>query len=821
MKKVFLVLLLLNAVRLFAAPFNGNIMQFKQPDGSFVDVKLYGTEYYMRGEGLDRYTVIRDLNTQWICYAVLSPDGRELLSSGVKYTANKNNKTNLAAHPDVAFHLDISEKAREAIIFKNKKKLDKNSALNANSKTEIHPVIGNIKGLCIVVDFSDETCTLPLSEFFDFCNNLNYSNFGNNGSLKKFYSDVSGGLVEYENVVYGIYRAPLTFAAYDAMPYSQGAQEILGLALNWIDSQGFDFSTLTTNPDGSIEALNLMYTGNPPNWAQGMWWHMGSYTNFSADGVHSDSYNCSPANSPLTLATVAHENGHMIGKWPDTYKYNNTTGPDGIGAFDLMCWYGDSYNPVPPNPHFRSNASWGNVVDVTNYNGLIHDTANSRTCYKYLNLNDTNEFFLFENRKQEGRSTSIEDEGLTIWHIDRNGDNQTIHHEVYLVHANNDINNHMQACFHQGFNQEYGATTSPNSDFFNGNPSGLRAWEISQVQDVMTYKLGAGVAAPTFHLTYINISGDNNANGFLEPAESGNANVDIGNFGQINSGVTYTSCTAVGVNAGLVTVNTGPVPCGILQPNFVFPVFFNLTISPSAQLGSEIELKFEVSDGTYSNYITKKIIIGQQIIINNQQISTCSAIFYDHGGPYGNYANMTDYVITFIPPSVNQTISANFLTFDLEDEPNCAYDFLEIYNGPDQTSPLIGQYCGANSPGTVVSTHPSGKLTFNFHADEGVTGSGWSAVISCGMANGIVNLQEDKKVMIFPNPTNGILTVSYESNDLLYFSIEDVLGREVYPASVLATGDSRIDLSCKADGIYILKMRGSQGLRTEKILKSR
>ena len=89
------------------------------------------------------------------------------------------------------------------------------------------------------------------------------------------------------------------------------------------------------------------------------------------------------------------------------------------------------------------------------------------------------------------------------------------------------------------------------------------------------------------------------------------------------------------------------------------------------------------------------------------------------------------------------------------------------------------------------------------------------------MANGIVNLQEDKKVMIFPNPTNGILTVSYESNDLLYFSIEDVLGREVYPASVLATGDSRIDLSCKADGIYILKMRGSQGLRTEKILKSR
>ena len=60
------------------------------------------------------------------------------------------------------------------------------------------------------------------------------------------------------------------------MPYAQGARQILGLALNWINNQGFDFSTLSTNPDGSIQAINLMYTGNPPNWAQGMWFHKGN-----------------------------------------------------------------------------------------------------------------------------------------------------------------------------------------------------------------------------------------------------------------------------------------------------------------------------------------------------------------------------------------------------------------------------------------------------------------------------------------------------------------------------------------------------------------
>ena len=57
-------------------------MQFKQPDGSFVDVKLFGTEYYMRGEGLDNYTLVRDDQTQQICYARLSEDGNKLLSTG-------------------------------------------------------------------------------------------------------------------------------------------------------------------------------------------------------------------------------------------------------------------------------------------------------------------------------------------------------------------------------------------------------------------------------------------------------------------------------------------------------------------------------------------------------------------------------------------------------------------------------------------------------------------------------------------------------------------------------------------------------------------
>lgn len=501
MKKFSLIVLMLIAINSTASVYNGKIQSFKQPDGTNVDVKLFGTEYYMRAEGLDGYTLIRDEATKYICYAKLSADGNSLLSTGIVYKGVKNNSATLKNNLSIEKHIDVNESARNKTINQNILQLGatpdhnnfkmQNGGMSLNG-TPINPVSGYIKGLCIVVDFSDEPGTLPLSDFVDFCNSLNYTAFGNNGSLRQFYSDISGGVLDYENEVFGYFRAPLTFADYDAMPYATGAQQILGLALNWLDAQGFDFSTLSLNPNNSIMAINLMYTGTPAAWAQGMWHHKGHYTGFSADGVFSDDYNCSPANDPLELAVVAHENGHMIGKWPDTYKYNTTTGPDGIGAFDLMCWYGDYHNPTIPNPLFMNNVGWGNAVDVTNFNGIIVDSANSFTSYLYRNVNDSNEFFLFQNRMQTGRSTFIDDEGLTIWHMDRNGNNQTAHHEVYLMHANNNYNNENAACFTAGIHDEFGATTTPNSNFYNNIPSGLRIWDISAVNDPITYKLGTG-----------------------------------------------------------------------------------------------------------------------------------------------------------------------------------------------------------------------------------------------------------------------------------------------------------------------------------------
>jgi M6 family metalloprotease-like protein len=823
MKKSLLLFMMLCINFIFAAPYNGTIMQFKQPDGSFVDVKLYGTEYYMRGEGLDNYTLIRDEQSKYLCYARLSEDGDHLLSTGIIYKGKSGLMNSLRSLPGIAFHLDINSDARNKIIFTNKGLLN-HSSLEKHSGpqtptpvingTPVHHVSGNISGLCIVIDFPDEPATLPMSEFSDFCNDLNYSNNGNNGSLRKFYYDISGGLVDYQNVVYGYYHAQNTFAHYDSLPFGQGAIEVLDLALHWIQLQGFDFSTLSLNADSSIMAINIMYTGNPPNWSQGMWYHQGNYSGFSANGVHTNKYNTSPANAPLTIGTVAHENGHMIGNWPDTYKYDASNGPDGIGSFDLMCAAGDSYNPVPPNPLFRSNAGWGRVVDVTNYNGLNYDTVNSMTCYRYNNINDTNEFYLMESRMWEGRSISIPDQGLTIWHINRNGDNQTLNNEVWLEHADDNIFDESFACYHTPLYTDFNYLTTPSSGWYNGDESGLRVWDISAVDTVITYRLGSGVPGPALNIQYVNISNDNNGNGFIESGESADVNVNSLNNGQLNSTQSIASCNAVGANASFVTVNTPSINIGVINVSQTIPGLFNITINPSTPIGTVFSLRFSLMDSTDTSIVTKIFVVGEQIIMDNTNSTTCTSVFYDPGF-LSNYNNSVDAQKTIYPGNAGNYINVKFNSFDLEDEPACAYDFLEIHDGPAMTSPLIGIYCGNNSPDSVHSTDPGGALTFYFHSDGGVTGTGWEAHVECVPFLNVDDIAINS-FYISPNPTNGILNINSKFDNEFY--LYDIFGRRINKYFTVSDKNYKIDISDLNPGVYFMKSNSGKNSFCKKII---
>ncbi len=58
-----------------ADPVHGETFSYVQPDGSIVEVRLWGDEFYHIVESMDGYTLVRDQETKAACYAELSADG--------------------------------------------------------------------------------------------------------------------------------------------------------------------------------------------------------------------------------------------------------------------------------------------------------------------------------------------------------------------------------------------------------------------------------------------------------------------------------------------------------------------------------------------------------------------------------------------------------------------------------------------------------------------------------------------------------------------------------------------------------------------------
>jgi M6 family metalloprotease-like protein len=492
-----------------AAPHYGTEMLLKQPDGSLVKVKVYGDEYYQRIESMDGYTLIRNAKG-WICYAIIRNDQKDFASTDILYKGKdvstiKNFpslKKGLALSREV-----VSQKRREI-----KTKLEANAPalkprhreINANARGT---TVDYVKGLAVIIDFADEPGTITKDAIERYFNSAGYNEFYNNGSVRDYYLEVSSGLLDYSNIVVGYYRAQKPKSYYDCNTSFGNTYELIEETYQWLDQQGFDFSTLTTQ-NGEVRAVNFFYAGYPTQgWTYGLWPHM-SYHGFTTnDGVTTGRYQITNIGGSLTLATTCHENGHMVMGWPDLYDYGyDGFTSAGLGLYCLMAYQGASNNPVPPNPFLRNSAGWENITDISSYIGDITLPSNINSTFKYDNPTNPNEYFLVENRTKTGRNESLPDEGMMIWHIDQGGYNEyqdmtpDKHFQVSLEQADGnfdlehassygDANDFFSADYKNAFND----FTLPDATWWNGTRSNLSISNISAIGSTMTATIGESV----------------------------------------------------------------------------------------------------------------------------------------------------------------------------------------------------------------------------------------------------------------------------------------------------------------------------------------
>lgn len=70
-----------------------------------------------------------------------------------------------------------------------------------------------------------------------------------------------------------------------------------------------------------------------------------------------------------------------------------------------------------------------------------------------------------------------------------------------------------------------------------------------------------------------------------------------------------------------------------------------------------------------------------------------------------------------------QRIHLSFLDFDLEHDPGCLADYVEIYDSYDDVHGFVGRYCGDELPEDIIST--GNVMTLKFLSDASVTAGGF------------------------------------------------------------------------------------------------
>ncbi|XP_046880031.1 cubilin [Hypomesus transpacificus] len=97
-----------------------------------------------------------------------------------------------------------------------------------------------------------------------------------------------------------------------------------------------------------------------------------------------------------------------------------------------------------------------------------------------------------------------------------------------------------------------------------------------------------------------------------------------------------------------------------------------------------------------------------------------------HSPEYPDRYPMNRECIWYISTTPGSSVTLTIYEFDVEYHPNCNYDVLEVYGGPDMSAPRLAQLCTTTSTPLQVSS-TGNLITVRFKSDDYVSGRGFNA----------------------------------------------------------------------------------------------
>ncbi|KAL4084328.1 hypothetical protein QTP88_028152 [Uroleucon formosanum] len=167
-----------------------------------------------------------------------------------------------------------------------------------------------------------------------------------------------------------------------------------------------------------------------------------------------------------------------------------------------------------------------------------------------------------------------------------------------------------------------------------------------------------------------------------------------------------------------ITFYDGPTPDSQTLGRFCGSKIPHPIVSSSNQL--YLAFKSDASVQRKGFLATHSTVCGGRLIATNNVKH-----FYSHSN-YGDLNYDSDATCEWtIEAKANMNVHLTFLTFELEDEKDCMYDYVEVWSSLDTSGPFFGKFCGPTNPTDVISTNDA--LLLRFKTDSTIVSKGFSA----------------------------------------------------------------------------------------------
>lgn len=442
LKQILFIIALTFSLIAAAGPAKKGTVMLKQPDGTYIQGRISGDEFYKLTTTLEGYAITQDQEGWW-CYARYESDGQKFCTGWrVGEDAPAQVKSESTRIPYKALAENAAEKRLNAFPDEEPllSRIMDNEAVQTKASTKTK------HGIVILAQFKDVSFKYSRIDFVNMLILKGYKHNGAMGCAKEYFDDQFHGSIEFDFDVSEIVTLPQERAFYGKNgkdDSDENPAQMVVDACRLVDSS-VDFSMYDDDGDGDVDNVFVFFAGGDEAWGAGedcIWSHAwyvksGAGITLTLDGKLIDKYACTSeltqkaAGQSVTevlagIGTFCHEYSHTFGL-PDLYD-TDYEGSEGMSAglwesTALMDAGNQNSNGNAP-PYFnaieREILGISKPTLITKDGGYELEPIHLNGKYYRINTDTDSEYYLIECRSNEGWDKAIGGYGMLVYHIDK------------------------------------------------------------------------------------------------------------------------------------------------------------------------------------------------------------------------------------------------------------------------------------------------------------------------------------------------------------------------------------------------------------------